>query len=185
MDPEEFEKVDSLSPSNSCVVIAKKDLEVLSEVKSDSPTSFAMIERRQKAKHRAMQLLPQFKQSIISAFLFKPNLMTVGKFCIVDWKSFTTRFYEGELFVWVENDRKAKHSVAIITGEGSQPYANYIPVSEMNSHGLNQSKTFENLNLRKDAPQCPFILWCNGKYWEILGKLSNTAKVGLLTLKEA
>jgi hypothetical protein len=174
IDPEDFEKADIISLENYEV---KQELEIVGEVSAESPVSFAMVEMRQKAKQRAMQLLPQFKESIINANSFRPTVMTFNKFCIVDWVSFTQRFYKHDLFIWVENSMETKHSIAIITDTKSIPYHDYIDVNDMGILDLPQAKIFENLNIKLGSPKCPFILWCNGKYWEILGKLTNANTV--------
>lgn len=174
IDPEEFEKADIFSPQSSDM---KQELEIVGVVSTDSPVCFAMVEIRQKAKQRAMQLLPQFKESIMSANKFKPKIMTFNKFCIVDWVTFTKRFYKHELYIWVENSKETTHSIAVITESKTTPYPDYIDVNDMGILDLPQAKIFENLNLKIGSPRCPFILWCNGKYWEILGKLSNTSQV--------
>ncbi|XP_059484765.1 uncharacterized protein LOC132202081 isoform X2 [Neocloeon triangulifer] len=167
--PEEFERADKIEP-------VKRELEIIREVSIDSPTSFGIVEARQKAKLRAMELLPLFKESIIDAYKFKPGMLTYNKFCIVDWSSFVDRFYNRDLLVWVEKDVTSMHKIAIITKDKKEPYPNLIDVWDMADAKLPQEKTFDNLNLNRGSPKCPFILWCNGSYWEILGKLSNTQK---------
>ncbi|CAB3360329.1 Hypothetical predicted protein [Cloeon dipterum] len=160
--PEEFDKQGASS---------SRELEIIDEVCIELPTSYAIIEARRNAKIRAKTMLTRFKDSVISAGGFIPSKLYNDKFCTVSWESFIRRLKARSLFVWVETNDMSNQQIALITDYNGPPFVNFVNVFEK-AKKEPTNVILEKLNLLPSSPPVPFILWCNGHNWEILGKLS-------------